>query len=149
VLTSASPSSFDFTDPDVNQAGRPLPEFARARETAPITWVRRDADACAGMLGPEGYWAVTTHKIVSAVSRDSKNFSTARNGAIIRFVPDMTREQVELQSSMLINQDAPEHTRMRQIVSRGFTPRSILALRDDLASRARVIVESCAGRGDA
>ena len=37
---------------------------------------------------------------------------------------------------MLINQDPPEHTKIRQIISRGFTPRAINALHDD-ARRAR------------
>lgn len=146
MSTSTSSIGFDFTDPDVNQARQPFPEFAHARETGPIVWVEQDEGACAGMLGPQGYWAITTHEHVAEISKDNKNFSTARNGAIIRFAPDMTREQVELQSSLLINQDAPGHTRMRQIVSRGFTPRSIAALRENLARRARTVVESCIDR---
>ena len=51
----------------------------------------------------------------------------------------MTREQVELQRVMLINQDPPDHTKSRQIISRGFTPRAINALHEDAhrAGRAR------------
>ena len=45
-----------------------------------------------------------------AVSKDSKNFSSAENGAIIRFQEGMLREMVEFQRVMLLNQDPPEHT---------------------------------------
>lgn len=145
-MTTEPMTRFDFTDPDLNAVRRPLPEFAEARTSGPIVWVEQDIEACAGMLGPQGYWAITTHQHVAEVSRDNKRFSSAENGAIIRFAPDMTREQVELQSNMLINQDAPGHTRRRQIISRGFTPREVLVLRDGLAERARTIVEDCAAR---
>ena len=53
----------------------------------------------------------------------------------------MLREQVELQRVMLINQDPPEHTTTRQIISRGFTPRAIGALDDIMKQRAEKIVE--------
>ena len=59
----------------------------------------------------------------------------------------MTREQVELQSVMLINHDPPEHTKLRQIISRGFTPRAIDALHDDLAAARRRA--SCRGAASA
>ena len=41
----------------------------------------------------------------------------------------------------MLNMDPPEHTRVRQIVQRGFTPRAIRALEDALRGRARTIVE--------
>jgi cholest-4-en-3-one 26-monooxygenase len=59
----------------------------------------------------------------------------------------MTRDQVELQSIMLINQDPPEHTKIRQIISRGFTPRSINAQHDILVQRANSIVDDAIAKG--
>ena len=94
-----------------------------------------------------GFWAISKHADVSAVSKDSKNFSSLENGAIIRFAPDMTREQVELQGIMLINQDPPDHTKIRQIISRGFTPRSINAQHDVLVQRANNIVDEAIAKG--
>src|SRR3546814_14221691 len=52
----------------------------------------------------------------------------------------MTPDQVELQGVMLINQDPPDHTKLRQVISRGFTPRAIGALHDALKERAHKIV---------
>ena len=49
---------------------------------------------------------------------------------------------------MLINQDPPEHTATRHIISRGFTPRSIGALEQIMKDRAARIVEEAVGRGE-
>lgn len=147
---STSPAAeygFDYTEPDVNLTALPLAAWAAARAEAPIQWIEQTDQACAGMVGPSGYWAVTKHEHVLEVSKDSKNFSTYANGAIIRFAPDMTREQVELQRAILINQDPPDHTKLRAIVSRGFTPRAINRLRADLQARAERIVSDCVSRG--
>ena len=43
---------------------------------------------------------------------------------------------------IMLNMDPPEHTRVRQIVQRGFTPRAIRSLEDALRSRAHRIVEA-------
>ncbi|MGN6781775.1 MAG: cytochrome P450 [Marmoricola sp.] len=143
----ALPVGFDPTDPDLNQAGIPLQEFLELRRTAPVWWVEQRPEARAGFLDT-GFWAVSRHEDIAAVSKDSKNFSTNENGVIIRFAADMTREQVELQRAMLIHHDPPEHTKLRQIISRGFTPRSIGAMRDTLVERAHRIADDALAKGE-
>ena len=147
MTAPALPEGFDPTDPDINLVSFPHQEFDHIRQTKPVFWIEQKPEAYAGFENSPGYWAVSKHADVAAVSKNSKDFSTNENGAIIRFSADMTREQVELQSVMLINQDPPQHTRYRQIISRGFTPRSINALRDDLDSRSRRIIEAAKERG--
>ena len=44
----------------------------------------------------------------------------------------------------MINHDPPEHTRLRKLVSRLFTPRSVASLEEKLASAARDIVRAAA-----
>ncbi len=143
----ALPTGFDPTDPDLCQAAIPLDQFLELRQTAPVWWVEQTPGASAGFLDT-GYWAVSRHEDVAAVSKNSKDFSSEENGAIIRFGPDMERDQVELQRIMLINQDPPEHTKTRQIISRGFTPRSIGAMHDILVERAEKIVADALAKGD-
>jgi hypothetical protein len=118
----AVPAGFDPTDPDICLVGIPHEQFLELRRTAPVWWVEQPQESRAGFDGTAGFWAISKHADVAAVSRNSKDFSSQEHGAIIRFAPDMTREQVELQSIMLINQDPPDHTKIRQIISRGFTP---------------------------
>ncbi|MCL2543745.1 MAG: cytochrome P450 [Nocardioidaceae bacterium] len=147
-MTAVLPPGFDFTDPDVNWEAVPHDRFRELRATAPVTWVEQAPGAYDG-FAPEsrnGYWALTRHEDVSAVSRNSKVFSSMENGAIIRFPAGMTREQLELQRVMILNQDAPEHTMMRRIVSRGFTPRGIEELRQTMRDRAeRIVLDAVEG----
>ena len=141
------PEGFDPTDPLLCEQSVPLAEFMELRRTAPVWWVAQDEGASAG-FDDAGYWAVTRHADVAAVSKNSKDFSSAENGAIIRFAPDMTRDQVELQQVMLINQDPPTHTRTRQLISRGFTPRAIGALHEVLIGRADRIIDDALAQGE-
>ncbi len=141
------PEGYDFTDPDVNWEAIPHDKFQALRLNAPMHWIEQPQSSRDGMLGGTGYWAVSKHADVSAVSKDSKNFSSSENGAIIRFQEGMLREMVEMQRVMLLNQDPPEHTTTRQIISRGFTPRSIGALEEIMTTRAHQIVQDAVARG--
>jgi len=140
---------FDFTDPDVNWSAVPHERFRDLRRTAPVAWIEQKPGSYDG-FAPEsgtGYWAVTGHADVAAVSKDGKRFSNAENGAIIRFPEGMEREMVEMQRVMILNQDPPEHTAMRHIVSRAFTPRSIAQLEQIMRERAHRIVTQAVERG--
>jgi cholest-4-en-3-one 26-monooxygenase len=132
------PEGFDATDPDLLQSRIPLPEFARLRQTAPVWWCPQPR----GVTGfdDEGYWAVTRHADVKYVSTHPELFSSTENTAVIRFNEHITRDQIEVQKLIMLNMDPPEHTRVRQIVQRGFTPRAIRALQTALRERARTIV---------
>ncbi|ANH39867.1 Steroid C26-monooxygenase [Nocardioides dokdonensis FR1436] len=143
------PEGFDPTDPDVLWRALPHAEFKAMRRTDPVHWVEQPQSARDGMSEESGtgYWALSKHADVAAVSKNSKDFSASENGAIIRFAEGMEREMVEMQRVILINQDAPEHTSTRQIISRGFTPRAIGALEEIMERRAHQIVQDAVQRG--
>ncbi|MFI9004954.1 cytochrome P450 [Streptomyces sp. NPDC053541] len=129
---------FDATDPDLLQSRVPHPEFARLRQTAPVWWCAQPS----GVTGfaDTGYWAVTRHADVKYVSTHPELFSSQENTAVIRFNEHITRDQIEVQKLIMLNMDPPEHSRVRQIVQRGFTPRAIRGLENALRERARAIV---------
>lgn len=143
------PEGFDFTDPFVNEVQIPHDEFLALRQSSPIHWVAQAPGTYDGMAEEcgGGYWAITKHADVSAISKDSKSWSTWENGAIIRFTEGMQRDQIELQRFILINQDPPEHTHTRGIISRGFTPRAITALEEVMTRRAESIVKDALEKG--
>jgi cholest-4-en-3-one 26-monooxygenase len=147
TATPDVPTDFDPTDPFLCEESIPFDQFLELRQTAPVWWVDQDDEAAAGFFDG-GYWACSKHEDVAAVSKNSKDWSSQENGAIIRFSPDMTRDQVELQQIMLINQDPPVHTKTRQLISRGFTPRSIGALHDVLIGRANKIIDDALAKGE-
>src|SRR5581483_5759614 len=104
----------------------PREEFAELRRTAPIWW-NAQPHGSAG-FGDDGYWVVTRHADVMAVSRDAVTFSTWQNTALPRLNANTTREQIEMQRLIMLNTDPPHHTQLRQTVSKGFTPRVINGL---------------------
>jgi cholest-4-en-3-one 26-monooxygenase len=142
------PDGWDFTDPDVYAQRIPIEEFAEMRKTAPVWW-NKQPDGTGG-FHDGGYWVVSTLADIKEVSRRSDVFSSFENTAITRFRDDIERDQIEMQRVILLNKDAPEHTKLRRLVSRGFTPRAINSLEKALHDRAERIVKEAAavGHGD-
>ena len=139
------PAGFDFTDPDIHAERLPVEELAELRRTAPIWWNEQPAGS--GGFDDDGYWVVSKHKDVKEVSRRSDVFSSLENTALPRYREGTVREQRETGKYVLLNMDAPQHTHLRKIISRGFTPRAVERLRDDLNERARQIVATAAAAG--
>jgi cholest-4-en-3-one 26-monooxygenase len=134
-------AGYDFTDPDVLLHGIPVREFAELRKTAPVWWNEQDES----IFNDGGYWVITRHEDIKTISRDGGAvWSTNAKGAVMRLPEGVTSEQLDLTKALLINHDAPEHTRLRKLVSRLFTPRSVAALEEKLAVAAHDIVAAAA-----
>jgi cholest-4-en-3-one 26-monooxygenase len=114
----------------------PHDQFERLRREAPVFWHAEPA-------GP-GFWAVTRHADVVAVSRDPATFSSERGST---FVDDQTDEAMAQLRLTILNMDPPKHHRYRRLVSRGFTPRMITRLVETIERRAERIVGEVADRG--
>lgn len=100
-------------------AGDPFPLYARLRREAPVAW---NSDL--------GYWAVSRHADVVAVSRDSERFCSAKG--ILTF-----EIGVEYPTPpTMMHTDPPEHTRYRKLVQPGFAPSVIRALEPAVRERA-------------
>ena len=147
-LEPALPAGFHVTNPDVYADGIPFDEFARLRRTAPVWWNPQARGV--GGFDDEGFWVVSKHRDVRDVSLRSEVFSSARKGAIPRLEDNITPEEFEATLSVLINKDAPEHTKLRGLVSRLFTPRAVQGLRSTLEQRAERIVQAAieGGQGE-
>jgi cholest-4-en-3-one 26-monooxygenase len=59
----------------------------------------------------------------------------------------MTEERMNANRLIMLNMDPPQHTKLRRIVSKGFTPKSIAKLEDALRDRAERIVEGAKAKG--
>ena len=121
----------------------------RCASNSPIWWTEQ-APGTGGGFNDGGYWAITKLNDVKEISRRSDVFSSYENGVIPRFSNDMERVDIEVQRFVMLNMDAPHHTRLRKIISRGFTPRAVGRLQDELQQRAQKIAEAAvaAGSGD-
>jgi cholest-4-en-3-one 26-monooxygenase len=139
------PPGFDFTDPDIYTERLPVEELAELRRTAPIWWNEQPTGR--GGFDDGGFWVVTKHKDVKEVSLRSDVFSSLEKTALPRYKDGTVRDQIDRGKFVLLNMDAPHHTRLRKIISRGFTPRAVERLRDDLRERAQNIVKAAAAEG--
>lgn len=118
------PAGFDFSDPDLLAERVPLAEFALLRRTGRPWWNAQPR----GRTGfdDDGFWVISKHAHIKEISRDHELFSSNANGAIIRFNESLGAEELDVQrQNLLLHMDPPQHTKLRQIVSRGFTPRVI------------------------
>ncbi|CAN5636454.1 cytochrome P450 [soil metagenome] len=111
-----------------------------------LTLLRREAPVFRHDTGSGGvFWAVTRHTDIVRVNRDAKTFSSWEGTALI---DDIDEVELETQRMMMLNMDPPEHTKLRKIVNKAFTPRRITELSEALRDRARQIVAEVAGRGE-
>jgi cholest-4-en-3-one 26-monooxygenase len=120
--------------------GRAVPhdQFDRLRRHAPVFW-HQEKD------GGPGFWAVTTHADVRAVSHDSTTYSSELGAT---FIPTQDEEALASLRLTILNMDPPKHHRYRRLVSKGFTPRMIAKLVEEIDRRAAVVVDDVCEKGE-
>jgi cytochrome P450 len=134
----ASLDTVDLTDHEVYRHGFPDELFSELREVAPV-W-RHPATPGTERLGGS-FWVVSRHADVQAVSRDPQRFRSFEGPSI----PDIARER---QGVMVVTMDPPDHTRLRRLVSAGFTPRMTALLDAQARTWAAAIVDGALARGE-
>jgi cytochrome P450 len=110
----------------------PYPFYARLRAEAPV--YRNEA---------LDFWALARHADVLAAFKDAKRFSN-RFGVSID--PSAYGPHARLGTSFL-GMDPPEHTRVRGIVSRSFTPRRVKAMEPRIREIAVARLDRLIGAG--
>lgn len=112
-----------------------LAGFARLRAVGtPRYFVERPGSR----LRPErGFHALVRHADVVEASRNPQVFGSAPGVT----TPEPARWVRALFGESLVNLDEPQHTRLRRIVSRAFTPRILAATEEDVRSVATRIVD--------
>ena len=126
----------------------------------PLLWLRPDREGIFAKLRAErpvsfheepdfpevprgaGFWSLTRYADVVRASCDAETFISGRGSNI----GDLPIEIAEFFGSM-INMDAPRHTKLRKLVSAGFTPRTIRQLEEGVRVQARRIVDAVAPKG--
>jgi len=96
----------------------PYPFYRRLREKEPIH------------QSPMGFWVLTRYEDCVAVLRDQR-FGREEFQQMLSSVYGDDSEKPQLPRSMLFR-DPPDHTRLRALVSKAFTPRMIETMRDHI-----------------
>ena len=124
----------DITSHDTFVEGVPHETFEWLRANDPVHWTE-ESD------GGRGFWSVTRYDDVLSVSRNSEVYSS-RLGIRLE---DMDDEETEARRT-LMEMDAPEHTQLRRLVSRPFSPKSVAEYEDAVREIAVEILEKLRGQ---
>ena len=127
---SVSPLSFWSQTADMREE-----TFKVLRRERPISWHRPLEGA---LIPPEndGVWVVTTHELVSYVSKNPQLFCSGQ-GFQFEEVP----EDVNVAAGSFLGMDDPQHAKLRKLVSAAFTPKQVRVIHDQIKDQARRIVD--------
>ena len=124
---------------------RPIEEregaFETLRRERPISF-HEEANLEILPQGP-GYWSLTRHADILEVSRSPELFCSGKGSNI----GDLPQAFSEFFGSM-INMDDPRHARLRRIVSRGFTPRMVGRVEENVQRSADAIINDVIEKGE-
>jgi methyl-branched lipid omega-hydroxylase len=126
----------DLLDPEWFSDGPPHELFARMRAEAPVRWNE--------VPGQGGFWSVTRHADITAISRDTETFSSHRGGIFMH--PDQVFP-LELTRNLLLYKDPPEHTKYRLPLQSAFVPRTVTKLAEDVRARVTRVIDAVIERG--
>jgi cytochrome P450 len=117
--------------------GPPHELFARMRAEAPVRWNP--------LPDGTGFWSLTRHAEISAVSRDYETFSSYEKGIFLH--PDQV-VPLDLSRNLLLYKDPPEHTKYRAILQAAFTPHTVAKLAGDVRARVSKVIDAIIEAGE-
>jgi cytochrome P450 len=137
-----------MTDLDIFQSrayadGFPHDWFRELRATDPVSWHEESVSSEYPWMtepGP-GFWAVSRYDDVAHVSRHPELFSSYAGTTILAEPPEPA---FSVQRQQMLNMDPPNHTRLRRIVNRAFTPQAVRALEERIDLHVAALLSDAA-----
>jgi cytochrome P450 len=133
---------FDLGNPATN--ANPFPEFARLRVEDPVHW-------SPAMKA----WIVTRHADVKQVALNNKQISADRLTPFFKTNPEYQKGSIEslvrYLNHWMVFRDPPDHTRLRRLFNKAFTPTSVENLRPNIEGIVSLLIdgmEAKARRGE-
>ena len=138
ALPTVALADIDLSDPEFWMKDRAWRDgaFKTLRDESPFQFFEERVIEGAPFPPGPGYRAVTRHDDIWHISRNPQLFCSGKGSNI----GDLPVEMNEFFGSM-INMDDPKHFRLRNIVSRGFTPKEIGRVEDQVKIRAKRLVD--------
>jgi cytochrome P450 len=140
-VTSTPVDTVPLIDPLTYETGPPFELLRRLREETPVVWV--DEPALHGQPAGTGFWLVLRHGDVEDVLRNPGTYSSWLGATQVRDAADL-----EWVRRMMLNMDPPDHTRLRRLLTRSFTPRAVAALTGAIEATAARLVDRMIGGAD-
>jgi cytochrome P450 len=114
----------------------------------PYPWYHRLRSSDPVHETPFGVWLLTRHADVAAAVRDPRLSHDPRNAAAHRAHDRGPTGRDAIDEGVMLFVDPPDHTRLRGLVSRAFTPRRTEQLRSRVAELVDDLLDAAATRGD-
>jgi unspecific monooxygenase len=141
-MSTAIRDRFGFDPTDLAFVADPYPAYRRLREAAPVVY-------------DEGtdHWLVSRYEDVNALLRDRRLGRTYLHVATheeMGHPPDPPELDPfwHLIRSGILDMEPPDHTRVRRLVSKAFTPRTVAALRPAISRIVDGLVDRVVGAGE-
>jgi cytochrome P450 len=137
-----TPSELGYDPWDPGFVADPYPALGRLRETAPVAFDERTSQ-----------WLISRHADVNALLRDRRlgrsYLHVASHEAWGRTPPPAEQAPFwDLLNVQMIDMEPPDHTRLRRLVTKAFTPRTVEALRPRIEDIVGIVVEHARGLGE-
>ncbi len=136
-VTAGVEPAVDLTNDDLYTNGFPHDVFSTLRNDAPVWWQQASSEIVA--IEDPGFWVLTRYEDIRSANRDTELFS-AFDGPALVGTPEM-------RGGMLVSMDGRDHTRLRRLISSGFTPRMVGQLEAQARQWAASIVDRALEEG--
>ncbi|MEM7337063.1 MAG: cytochrome P450 [Actinomycetota bacterium] len=134
-LPDHGPDDADITSHDAYTSGVPHATFTRLRREDPVHWTEeRDGS---------GFWSILRYDDALEVSRNVETFTSTVG---IR-LEEMDEEETAARRTMM-ELDPPDHTRLRRLVSRGFTRRTVESFEAEIRQLAAEVIDEALPLGE-
>ncbi len=135
--------SFDLPDPIWHPTkeflDNPYPILAQMRQ-APVMWSKAGE-----------YWLISSYEEVNAVFRDvhyEKGFQRWKTVTpLLKLIPQLA-EQLQSRNRSMLNVNPPDHTRLRSLVNKAFSPSMVSGMRDHIAGIATKLIDQVEAKGE-
>lgn len=115
--------------------------FRTLRQRCSISF-HPELDAIEGREPGPGFWSVVRYEDLRSVSRRASVFSSTTGITLFDEPPEIS----EFFGSMIVLDD-PRHARLRLLVQKGFTPKTVAAIEHNVRVRAHQLVAAAAEQG--
>ena len=147
-----------MTDVQTHQAGRPRCPVVDGRQFDPLDpavaadpypWLRAaHRETPVFYMPAQDAWCVTRYDDVLEVLRDTTSYSSRKVIQFAQLAPEFEDAFADgPPDRVLVSTDPPEHTRLRKLAQKGFTPKLIASREDEVRDLANGLIDEFIGRG--
>jgi cytochrome P450 len=141
-LLTATPAGLGFDPSEPTFIANPYPVFRELRDRHPVIYDDRTSQ-----------WLITRHTDVDRLLRDRRLGRTYHHIATDEEMgrvapPDWHAPFTDLNGNGMLDREPPDHTRLRRLVLKAFTPRTVEGLRNRIQALVDGYIDELAGAGE-